>query len=736
MTALNQVVDYLQNKISRVNLNNQKANRGGVLVKTHKGWEEKLEKIVMLSFQTIQSQFSKHDNAGEVIGECKLTMVSISVGKMTASLIQREPLKSKGDQLALGDLVIEGYIYHGFIELEQPMRQGESYVMKVTPKWAELADMPVEAYKYAIKHSTKDPAEYPIEDIHKAHRNLFDPEATYVKALHKLQQVKWIINKPVLEVVLANKSKFLPPEHEMDTPEKMQWWSSKKVEWNFVVNKAICVDEWDGYYQTMDLDYRGRMYNEESFLNYQGADLAKGLKLFYKPELINESGKFWLAVHTAASYNQSYNKDEIPEWCEEDYLSYLESEGLEDISVDKMTLNDRASWTTNNWEKIFKCELDMKAEKPVTFLACCYEWVQVEETGYTSIPVAIDGSNNGWQHLGAISKDVQTGELVGLVPTTIQKDFYVQTAKELINLTTDEQVLEVLNKMPMKHIRKGISKRGSMTRAYSAGAGKIGDNMYFDCRQANYDTIYGLTKKNCNKLARTLVKAIEEVCPGPLQTMEYLQKLAEFMLGRYQVFGPGTPNDYKALMKRRFELICMKDMSSEELNELDDISKELNSYSYELIWGEGKDFLEWQTPSGFTARYEKFTMSSFKQRVTLNGKQIKHVLQAPTDRPDIKGFMCGISPNYIHSLDASHMALVIEGWEGDFGAVHDSFSTHANNVEALLQRTKDVFINMYDHENYFDVIRENLTNNIDDIEQPTLGELDIGGINDSEYFFA
>ena len=52
-------------------------------------------------------------------------------------------------------------------------------------------------------------------------------------------------------------------------------------------------------------------------------------------------GLFWLAVHTACSYNHSYNRDEIPEWCETDYASYLEKEGLDSISVDKMTLEDR-----------------------------------------------------------------------------------------------------------------------------------------------------------------------------------------------------------------------------------------------------------------------------------------------------------------------------------------------------------------------------------------------------------
>ena len=129
-------------------------------------------------------------------------------------------------------------------------------------------------------------------------------------------------------------------------------------------------------------------------------------------------------------------------------------------------------------------------------------------------------------------------------------------------------------------------------------------------------------------------------------------------------------------------------------------------------------------------------MSDFKLRSTLNGKQIKHVLKAPTDKPDVHGFMCGISPNYIHSMDAAHMALLLAEWDGDFGAVHDSFSTHACDVDDLLEKTKEVFINMYNYDNYFDIIRDNLTNNEDDVEQPILGTLNIGDINGSEYFFA
>ena len=76
----------------------------------------------------------------------------------------------------------------------------------------------------------------------------------------------------------------------------------------------------------------------------------------------------------------------------------------------------------------------------------------------------------------------------------------------------------------------------------------------------------------------------------------------------------------------------------------------MQEYSYELQYGNGDDVLTWTTPSGFNALYEKYKMMDLKARATLNGKQIKHVLKTPTERPDFQGFMCGISPNYIHSI--------------------------------------------------------------------------------------
>ena len=309
----------------------------------------------------------------------------------------------------------------------------------------------------------------------------------------------------------------------------------------------------------------------------------------------------------------------------------------------------------------------------------------------THLPIPIDGSNNGWQHLGAISKDAKTGKLVGLIPTDIQHDFYVKTAKKLYELTEEGRLKDTLTKMPMKHIRKGISKRGSMTKAYSAGAQKIGENMWFDCKAEDYDELYGLTKEDCMAFAKILTKAIKEVCPGPLKTMSYFQSLANIAIAQ------------------------------------------------------GKDRLNWTTPSGFPIEYTCFFNKKCTTRGTISGYnkynkqcQVNHVAQVYTEFPDMRGFMCGISPNYIHSMDAAHMALVIDKWNGDFGAVHDSFSTHATDIELLLAHTKREFIDMYNVDNYYEIIESQLVEDPTDItvDRPELGDLNIEEIEESDYFFS
>ena len=64
-------------------------------------------------------------------------------------------------------------------------------------------------------------------------------------------------------------------------------------------------------------------------------------------------------------------------------------------------------------------------KNPISLLASVLEIKDAldQEEYITYLPIPIDGSNNGWQHLCAMSKDKEAGELVGIVPQDIQKIF-------------------------------------------------------------------------------------------------------------------------------------------------------------------------------------------------------------------------------------------------------------------------------------------------------------------------
>jgi len=772
MNPFESISEYLLDKVNRVNPNNPKANSGGVLMKLHKDYRTAMPDLVSVAFQTIQMRFT-YDTSDSPAGTAQLTAVSTAIGQRVARIIKREPpVLPWNMHVRLGDLFIEAFYNCGYIDIYYPKTRDTSYIISATAKWIDLADIPEAMSRISLAHTVLERPDRIRKIIQADNEPLIkewteedNPEfltmmgTPWITSVDKLQRTGWRINQRVYDALIENKDSFVSSIPIEDNDAKEMKRRSKLVEWGFITTKAKMLYDKDVFYQFMQADYRGRLYYSESFLNYQGSDLARGMMTFARGKPMTEDGLFWLAVHTATCFNQSYNLDEIPEWCEADYKKYLENEKLESISVDKFTLEDRVRWTNDNMDVLTemgsKSIVTDMAEKPVSFLSCCLEWYDYQRATkdnrihISHLPVPIDGSNNGWQHLGAISKDIQTGKLVGLIPVEIQHDFYVQTAKQLYHLTTDERLKCILDKMPMKHIRKAISKRGSMTRAYSAGAKRIAENMFFDCKAEDFHIEYGITQDDCDKLAKLLIKAINIVCPGPLHTMAYLQRLAQYEIGEYQKYdkddNPAGP-DYKQLVKDQKDLYTKKDKTDEEIEELNRLTVLMKTYKSKLIHGNGRDKITWVTPSGFKVIYANYTTATRKCRGTISGykseskghKGVNHVARVPTKTPDIRGFMCGVSPNYIHSQDASHMALVIEEWNGDFGAVHDSFSTHACDVEALLMRTKQSFIEMYDKENYYDLIQQNIITDATnlDVEQPELGKLDVTQIHESDYFFA
>ena len=101
----------------------------------------------------------------------------------------------------------------------------------------------------------------------------------------------------------------------------------------------------------------------------------------------------------------------------DDYIKAAKVAQLTTVSLDKLTLSDRVQWVDANIDFIRNNrKLLAEADKPVSFLAACIELdnalVNPEFVG--RLPIPLDGSNNGWQHLARISMDAQAGKLVSL----------------------------------------------------------------------------------------------------------------------------------------------------------------------------------------------------------------------------------------------------------------------------------------------------------------------------------
>ena len=662
-----------------------------------------IDDMIGYARKVIQRCFKRN----KVEGESAITQASMAIGKYIVEGWDTNNVNFR-DHVRTGDLIIEGFVMCGYLTISVGhMKSRKPVTIHATEKWGE---MEVIAGKTtcisatiipAITSLFQDNGKSVIKTWDKSKEKKFDKylDKPFVKAINKLQATRFVVNEDVHKAILENWNDFIKSEEfngedKLENSKMRQRQSSKNREVKEVMAAA---DKWldKEFSFYLDADYRGRLYYSEPFFNFQGADIARSQLLFAKGKLFDANANFWLAVHTACSYNQSYGINELPEWATGDYKGLLEREELDSISVDKMTLEDRARWTQENLPVIIEMgEMRIFAEdseKKIAFLACCVEWYkysQCPDDFYTQLPIPIDGANNGWQHLGAMSKDSLTGELVGLTPVEIQNDFYVQVAKRLCR-RMPEWFEE--RKIPMKHIRKGIAKRGAMTRAYSCGQKKMSESMYSDCYQFGYTKDYNISTWDCDELSSQVIRAIQDVCPGPLDTMRYLQKLAD---------------------------------------------KEITNWFDTFGTDRGKG-IEWETASGFPVIYECYRTRPAKVDCygfnTPNGElRFKHVIREKTDIPDRRGFMCGISPNFVHSSDAAHMALVVANGDSDFGAVHDSFSAHANKVEDLMVSAREVFTTMYDKENFYETIPFGRGY---EGEQPNLGTLDIKEVVNSDYFF-
>jgi DNA-directed RNA polymerase len=155
--------------------------------------------------------------------------------------------------------------------------------------------------------------------------------------------------------------------------------------------------------------------------------------------------------------------------------------------------------------------------------------------------------------------------------------------------------------------------------------------------------------------------------------------------------------------------------------------------------------VRWTTPAGFLAvqdyRQEEGDWVDF----TVMGRRFKLLLQRTGDKLNTRKQALGISPNYVHSLDAAHLMRTVlfcaQDGMTDFAMIHDSYGCHAGHATRLRDNLREAFVEQYSGP-VLERLRDELAEQLPEELRvklpplPEMGTLDLELVRQSEYFFA
>jgi DNA-directed RNA polymerase len=148
----------------------------------------------------------------------------------------------------------------------------------------------------------------------------------------------------------------------------------------------------------------------------------------------------------------------------------------------------------------------------------------------------------------------------------------------------------------------------------------------------------------------------------------------------------------------------------------------------------------YKTPINFLVKQLEYKSKSEKINI---GKKQKITINIYKDEIDKQEHKKGLLPNFIHSLDATHLFLTINRAKKEglthFITVHDSFATYPNDMEKLSKIVREEFINLHSKkilEDFLDDISDRYDIKLK-IKIPYIDDdFDLNEIKKSEYFFA
>ncbi|KAF7808990.1 DNA-directed RNA polymerase 1B, mitochondrial-like [Senna tora] len=521
------------------------------------------------------------------------------------------------------------------------------------------------------------------------------------EALNTLGNTKWKVNKRVLSVVdhiwasggrladLVDREDVpIPEEPDTEDQAQIQKWKwkvkaakkknnelhSQRCDIELKLAVARKMKDEEGFFYPHNLDFRGRAYPMHPYLNHLGSDLCRGILEFAEGRPLGKSGLHWLKIHLANLYAGGVDKLSY-----EGRMAFVENH-LDDIF-------DSADWPLEGrrwW---------LEAEDPFQCLAACINLSEAlrspsPEIAISHMPVHQDGSCNGLQHYAALGRDKLGAAAVNLVGGDKPADVYSGIAARVLEIMKRDSEKDPETNPNALHARRLINqvdrklvKQTVMTSVYGV--------TYIGAR----DQIKRRLKERC---------AIEDdgelfaaACYAAKTTLTALEEMFEAA---------------RSIMGWLGE--CAKVIASENQP------------------------VRWTTPLGLPVvqPYRQFGRHLVKTSLQIL------TLQRETDKVMVKRQRTAFPPNFVHSLDGSHMMMTAVACKKaglNFAGVHDSYWTHACDVDTMNKILREKFVELYEAP-ILENLLESFEKSFPSLSFPPLparGDFDLREVLESTYFF-
>lgn len=517
-------------------------------------------------------------------------------------------------------------------------------------------------------------------------------------AINALQRTAWRVNEPVLDTMLqvwhaGGSWAGLPSSQPIEIPKDYptDGTEGEKNEWKQRVSQihqsnARTVGKRLAFLQTLAIaeQFRSRTFYFPHRLDFRG-------RIYPTPQFLQPQGNDAARGLLVFATKQRLG-DLGYRWL---LIQYANCCGR-----DKLSFEERISWADSRLSGVRREDpLTMKhlwadADDPWQALATLLEILASRESGdpksyESNLPVSVDGSNSGLQHFSAMLRDEHGAALVNLVPSEKPSDIYsdvAETVRALVegDAKSESQPDTTIDTLPADWLRQGITrkltKRGTMTYCYGVTQQGLKDALIADgfvnWAHNQFSAVQYIGKK--------IWTAIRKNITGAEKAMDWLRQCAT------------TANKAGVL-------------------------------------------LAWETPAGFKVLHPY--MDAPYARVKCLSAEIHFKVYDPDAGVIENRQRQALPPNFVHSLDASHLMMTVAAGSAngieDWMMIHDSFGTHACNVDLLGEILREEFVKLYS----VDVLEQFRQQVIEQTGEdpgppPEQGNFNLEDVYGSTYFFA